>query len=219
MNPDHGWIVAAAFLAGSTLLAYVFVEMIWPAVRHYRLRHPCRVYFNIPGLRERKIEYLRQDDRTHHTKELTLPPNAEFEIEIIYTPKLIFHEDSIAFGCESPLDGKPYASERFDRFTIVGKSHWIPGKDDGHTLNRHKFFQIARGKTRNLKTHFIVGFKLKTEKVGVWPMKVFFITDEVEGSADLTIRVEERPTYSCRCFIKNHGECYVYPTSIPALRR
>ncbi len=210
MSDDLWWIVGAAVLAGLTFVAYAWVEGLQPLIRRYRLRHPCRVYFNIPGPDETRIAHSQQDERGHRTRELTLPPNAEVEIEIIYVPKLAFHEIRFAFGCPFGIEGKPYAFEAFHRFTVQGKSHWKPGEDEGHKTDRHKFYEWKRDEKRNTGTDFLVGFKLRTEKVGVWPMKVFFVTDEVEGSADLTIRVEDKPTTSSKCMI--HRDCYVYPS-------
>jgi len=215
MSKDHIWIVAAAILAGLTLVAYCLKEMILPRIRRYRLRHPCHVYFNIMRPNEGDVSYVQRQGKSHHLKELVLPANCEVEIELIYLPKLDFFESELLFGCEvENPDGKPYAFECFDRFAMPGrgKGHWIPGVDQGHTLNRHKFYHIARNRSRNVGTHRVVGFKFRTEQIGVWPMKLYFLTSEIEGSADLTVRVEERPTTSMKCYVKEHGECYIHPT-------
>jgi hypothetical protein len=215
MSDDHIWIVAAAVLAASTFVVYGLVEVVGPAIRRYRLRHPCHVYFNIMRPNEGEVSYVQREGKSHHLKELTLPPNSEVEIELIYLPKLEFFESEIMFGCEveSP-EGKPYAFECFHRFNMPGKGkdRWIPGFDEGHSLTRHKFYHIVRNRTRNMGTHRIVGLKFRTEKPGIWPMKLYFIMPELEGSADLTVRVEERPKTSMKCYVKEHGECYVYPT-------
>jgi hypothetical protein len=214
MSEDHVWIVSAAILAGLTFVASVCATL-WPLVRRYRLRHPCHVYFNIMRPNEGEVPYVQRAGKSHHLKELTLPPNSEFEIELNYLPKLDFYECEIMFGCEvEDPDGKPYAFECFHRFNLPGKGkdRWVPGVDEGHNLTRHKFYHMIRNRPRNVGTHRIVGFKFRTEKVGVWPMKVYFIMPELEGSADLTVRVEERPTTSMKCYVKEHGECYVYPT-------
>jgi hypothetical protein len=211
---DGPFAVVGGIAASVTLIAYLYIEVVKPAWRRHRLQHPCHVWFNIKGTYDGGVPYIAGDGKPHHLKELVLPPNYETEIEIIYLPKLAYFEFSIAFGCElSDDDGKPHAFECFNRFTIPGKgkSHWIPGVDDGHSLNRHKFYTIIRNAPRNTGTHFIVGFKFRTEKVGVFPMKLYFMTNEVEGEADLTVRVEERPTTSMKCCVKQHGECYVYP--------
>ena len=168
VSDDHAWIIAAAILAGLTFVAYGLVEVVWPLIRRRRLLHPCHVYFNIPGLYETKVSHIRQNESGHRTKELTLPSYAEVEIEIIYRPKLAFHELKFAFGCPDGSESKPYAFEAFDRFTTQGQSHWIPGKDEGHKTNRHKFYQWNRDEPRNTGSDFLVGFKLKTGKVGVW---------------------------------------------------
>jgi len=212
---DGPFAILGGLAATVTLAAYLFIELVKPAWRRHQLRHPCHVYFNIMRPNEGDVPYVQREGKSHHLKELVLPPNYETEIELIYLPKLAFFESEIAFGCEiDNPDGKPYAFECFHRFAMPGKgkAHWIPGVDEGHTLTRHKFYSITRNKPRNTGTHFIVGFKFRTEKVGVFPMKLYFLTNEIEGSADLTVRVEERPTTSMKCYVKEHGECYVYPT-------
>jgi len=212
---DGPFAILGGIAAATTLVAYLFIEFVKPRWRRYRLRHPCHVYFNIMRPDEGEVPYVQRDGKSHHLKELTLPPNCEVEIELIYLPKLEYFESEIMFGCEvENPDGKPYAFECFHRFNMPGKGkdHWIPGVDEGHSITRHKFYQIVRNRPRNTGTHRIVGFKFRTEKVGIWPMKLYFIMPELEGSADLTVRVEERPQTSMRCQLNEHGECYVYPT-------
>lgn len=213
MTLDGPFAILGGVAASATLVAYLFIEVVRPVWRRWRLRHPCDVYFNIIGTHEGEITYAIQDDRTHHTKEIVLPTNSETPIEIIYRPKIPFFEETIAFGCEGNNDGKPYAKEYFNRYTVLGQSKWVPGRDEGHSVDRHKFYQIVRKKPRNLGSHVVLGFKLITEKAGVFPAKLYFLTDEVEGSADLTIRVEEKPKTVSRCMIKDHWDCYVYPST------
>jgi hypothetical protein len=212
---DGPFAIAGGIAATVTLAAYIFVEVAKPAWRRCRLRHPCHVYFNIMRPNEGEVPYVQRDGKSHHLKELVLPPNCEVEIELIYLPKLEFFEAEISFGCEiDDPDGKPYAFECFNRFAMPGKGkgQWIPGVDEGHSLTRHKFYHIVRNRPRNTGTHRIVGVKFRTEKVGVFPMKLYFLTNEVEGEADLTVRVEERPQTSMKCQLKEHRGCYVYPT-------
>jgi hypothetical protein len=212
--------IIGGVMATLTLATYVFIEIVKPAWRRNRLRHPCNAYFSIMPATEGRIEYAVQDDRGHHVSELVLPPRSEISVELVYIPKLPFYEAKLAFGCEGDVDGKPYAFECFDRFTIKGQAHWIPERDQGHSLTRQKFYQIIRHEHRNVGTHFVIGFKLRTEKPGTFPMKMFFMTDEVEGSADLTIIVEERPKTSMKCTLKGHRDCWIYPSVfMPALLR
>jgi hypothetical protein len=213
VSDDHVWIVAATFLAGGTLVAYLIIEFVLPAWRRRRLKHPCEVHFNVPGRHEGvELTYAVQDDRTHHVDELVLPANSEVAIEIIYLPKLPFYESMIAFGCEGNIDDKPYAIECFNRFNIKGKSRWVPGEDDGNKLTRQKYYHIDRNEHRNIGTHRVVGYKLKTGSAGVFETRVFFMTDETEGRATLTIRVEDEPKTLMRCKL-DHWDCYVYPST------
>ena len=64
------------------------------------------------------------------------------EIEIECLPKTSFYEEAFSFGCDGEDNAKPFAIERFDRLIEVGKNCWIPGKDDGHSLDRHKYIVI-----------------------------------------------------------------------------
>ena len=213
MTLDGVFAIVGGVAATITLAAYLLIEVVKPWMRRRRMKHPCEANFNIISRSEGEITYAIQEDRGHQVKELVLPSQSEIPIEVIYLPKVAFFEESIAFGCEGEIEGKPYAIECFNRYTLMGKSQWIPGVDEGHTLNRHKFYQIVRKKPRNLGTHVLVGFKLKTENVGVFPMRLYFITDEVEGSADLTIRVEDNPKTPMQCVVKDHWDCYVYPNT------
>jgi hypothetical protein len=210
---DGFFSILGGIAAAVTLALYAAIEVVKPAWRRRQMRHPCHVWFNIMGPSEGKISYAIQDGRPHHVRELVLAANSEIEIEVIYTPKLAFYESTLAFGCEGDSPGKPYATERFTRFVLEGKgkSQWIPGVDESDTIDRHKFYWIKRHEVRNIGTHFIIGYKLKTQSAGIFPMKVFFTTDEFEGSADLSIRVEERPNTPMQCAVKEHYDCYVYP--------
>ena len=201
--------VIGGITAAAVLFLYVFVEFIKPIWRRRELRHPCYVWFNIISTSEGKIDYAAQDDRVHHVKELVLPTHSEVPIEIIYLPRIAYFEVEFAFGCETDVKGKPYAFECFSRFVTAGKSHWTPDKDEGHYVNRHQFYWIVRNRHRSPGTHRVVGFRVRTEIAGVFPAKVYFMTDEIEGSADLTIRVEDYPRTLMRC--SSHGGCLVNP--------
>ena len=180
-------------------------------IRRWRLRHPCEVDFLILPRDQGSHAYAIQDNKEHRVKELILPPNGVFEIEIIYLPKLPFFESKVAFGCEKVDPGKPYAIERFNRFIESGKSHWVPGHDPEDALTRTKMYWAKREEHRPIGTGIILGFKLKTKNVGTYPMILAFVTDEVEGSAMLTIRVEDPAKTPMVCCKKGHSKCFVYP--------
>jgi hypothetical protein len=60
-------------------------------------------------------------------------------------------------------------------------------------------------------THRVLTFRVQTRDLGVYPFQISFVTDEIEGSAELTIRVEDRPTTRMRCH--SHIGCWVRPNT------
>jgi hypothetical protein len=207
-----GYWPAIGAVAGSLgLLILIWAQIIKPLYRLWRMSAPCEVHFTILPLSQVRLDYVLQDDRGHHVKELVVPANSIVEVEIEIVPKTTFHEDNISFGCEGSDDVKPYVLERFDRLIEPGKGkcNWIPGKDDGYSLDRHKYIQIRTNKTRSRGSRLPLGFKLQTRAVGIYPANLFFFTDEGTPAANLTIRVEDRPRTKMKCI--SHWGCYVTP--------
>jgi hypothetical protein len=202
---------AAAIFAASGVVLYVLKEIILPWRRKSKLKHPCDVRFVVRGMQHATLNYVVQDDETHRLKELVLPANSIVDVEIGYIPQLPFFLIQMVFGCEGDEHAKPFVLECFDRFTEAGKDRWAPGRDDGHTRDIHKYYHIVRNQARSVGTHYVLGFKIQTRGVGVYPTKVSFITDEIEGEAELMIRVEEKPTTRMRCSAKGHFGCFVRP--------
>jgi hypothetical protein len=209
----HPWGMFAAWAGIIAAIGFLWVNFGRPYRRHLRLKHPCEVHFQIRAVSNRVQPYARQDSLGHRVRELVLPANSEVEIEIGCVPKLAFSEKEQIFGCEGDLDKKPYAKEWIVHFVERGMNRGIPGVHDGHTLNVHKGYHRRTDTTRNVGTHFVTGFRLVTRAPGRYKTQLFFITDEREGVADLTIVVEDSPETCMVC--DQHWECGITPARIP----
>jgi hypothetical protein len=197
------WVGIAAFLV------LLWVQFGRPWRRYLRLKHPCEVHFQIRALENRSQPYAKQDQLGHRVKELVLPTYSEVEIELGCVAKLPFTEKHQVFTCEGDRDKKPYATEWIVHFVETGRKRGMPGKDDGHSIDVHKGYHRKTDQARNLGTHFVTGFKLYTRAPGRYKTKLFFLTDEREGVAELSILVEEAPETCMPC--DAHWECSVTP--------
>ncbi|MGZ3308543.1 MAG: hypothetical protein ACXU9C_00835 [Xanthobacteraceae bacterium] len=133
------WAMISAVCGAGAFSVVVWTQIVRPLRRQFRLKHPCRVYFAIPALQSNKLEHVLQDDLGHEVTELVLPANKIVEIELIICPIVPFHDGAISFGCEGPDEDKPIVIERFDRLVKIGKSRWVPGEDEGYSIDRHGF--------------------------------------------------------------------------------
>jgi hypothetical protein len=211
------WPMVGALLAGATLLTVLYVQFVRPALRRGKLRRPCKARFIITSATHRTIDYAVQNEHEHFVSEITLPANSEVDIELLFTPKVHFHESGIAFGCDETknLQTKPYVIGYFNRFIEKGLNRLDPESAPGdHYLDHNKYYHMRRDEARILGRHFVVGYKLKTRDVGVYRATAFFVGEEVEGRADLTIVVEDPPRTEMRC-IKHYG-CRIKPRAISA---
>ena len=92
---------------------------------------------------------------------------------------------------------------------MVQKNVWIAGQDEGHSLDVHNFYHWRREVWRNVGTDYVFSMNLITKASGVYSTGLAFLTDEIEGSADFTIVVEDRPHSKMKCH--EHRNCYVRP--------
>jgi len=189
----------------------VFTQIIKPWLRRRRLRQPCKVHFLIRPLQSHRLSYVLQDDQRHDVKAMVLPAHSEVEIEIGYKAKVHFRETEMTFGCDGDEDAKPYATECFVRFVAIGKGHWIPGQDEGHYVDVHRYYHSRRDVFRNVGTHYVTGFKFVTRAPGAYRTYLSFLGDEVEGNAELLILVEDKPHTRMKCV--RHWGCYLRPIS------
>jgi hypothetical protein len=205
------WGMFGVWIGATALAGFLWVHFGRPIRRHARLKHPCDVHFQIRSITSRLQPYARQDSRSHRVRELVLPSFSEVEIEIGCRPKLPFTEREQIFGCDGDLDKKPYATQCIIHFVETGKRVWIPGEDEGHYTDVHKNYHRVTGRSRNLGTHFVTGFKLVTRNPGKYKASFFFLTDEREGVAELSILVEDLPETCMVCEDPNHWECGIAP--------
>jgi len=198
-----------AIFAGAMLLLYIFWEPVRHFYRNRKLKKPCKVYFIIRSADSWTSDYAIQDDYDHHLNEIVVPANSQVNIEIMYEPLVHFYEQEISFGCPGNNDLKPFVEKQFTKYVEQpAKSSWVHG-EDGHYRDIHKFWHAPRKKSRNVGSHFVVGFELKVRAAGRYKAILSFLTDEIEGNAELFITVEDKPTTKMRCF--EHSGCFVSP--------
>jgi hypothetical protein len=89
----------------------------------------------------------------------------------------------------------------------------VAGVDPTDTISVAGSYHVVTGQHRNTGTHLVIGFRIRTRDAGLYEAKLFFLTDVVEGSSSLRIRVEDVPRTSMRCRAKGHFGCFVRPNS------
>lgn len=203
------WEVLAAITSVVILGLYVTVEMVAPMWRRRKLKTPCNASFHIRELQKRVLDYAMQDDTAHNVMELVLPSNSLVEIEVSYYPIINFHVDETAFGCEGDFDSKPVIEEPIAPFVAKGELPLAPGYWD----RQGYYHYFSRSPGRSVGSCYTKGFKLRTKKAGVYRVMLGFLTDEIDGSAYLQIRVEDKPSTRMRCV--EHWGCYVNPINKP----
>lgn len=204
-------IQLAALLVGAAgvylALHNIFIR---PWLRTRKLRKPCDVRFVVRGMQDVALSYVVQDDERHILDELVLPSRSVVEIEFGYMPIVPIQLEELVFGCEGDNDSKPYVIAALDRFTGQrGEDKPAPGE---HTIDIGKNWHTVRKVARPVGSHFVVTYRLQTQGAGVYPVKIAFMTNEIEGNGELTIRVEDRPTTRMRC--RGHEGCWVRPMPI-----
>lgn len=201
-------MVGAAF-AGIGALIAGWAHLGRPWWRRRRLRNPCEVHFVLrPEVAT--TDYVVHDDRRHHTRTLVLPAHSEVEIELGLRARVHFRETEFVFGCDGEDSAKPYATQWLDRFSAnTTKNAWTPGIDEGHSLDIHHFYHRRKEVHRNTGTHYVHSFLLVTRVPGTYKAYVSFLTDEVEGNAQLELVVEATPHTRMRCVL--HRDCFVRP--------
>jgi hypothetical protein len=213
-----GGAIAAIVAAGIVIVSAGYEFILQPIWRRRKLKKPCEMWFAIPSLAQRKIDYAVQDLREHNVEELTLAANSQFEIEVLYRPIIGFVASEIYFGCDSQdyrhIETKPIIKSFCSRFIERGTNEESPETHpDTNYADRHKYYHIR--KQRNAARHEIysIGFKIQTREVGRYEFKLFFIGEEVGSANRLFIRVEDRAVTRMRCVHRDHRwtGCFIQP--------
>src|SRR5437899_1662155 len=199
------WEVMAGLTGAAILMLTAYVEFIGPIIRKRKLRNPCKASFFIRELQKGRLDYFLQDDRAHSVKELVIPSDSVVEIEISYYPIIAFHVYETVFSLEGEAESKPEIVEALAPFVAKGEIVLPPPYWDRHGNYHYRSLSFGR----SMGSCYTKGFKLRTRKPGIYKASLGFITDERDGSADLQIMVEEKPSIKMRCI--DHKDCYVYP--------
>jgi len=200
-----GWEVLAGITAAAVFAISIYAEFVRPQIRKHKLKSPCRAYFHIRELGLGALNHMVQDDRAHNVKELVLPSNSLVEIEIAYVPLIEFRVEETVFGCEGQLDSKPIVEEPITPFVAKGELPASPNYWD-----RNGYYHYRSPNTgRSIGSCYTKGFKLKTQRAGTYKVMLGFMTNEIDGSAWLYIKVEDKPKTRMRCI--EHRDCHVHP--------
>jgi hypothetical protein len=208
-------IIAAIVVILSGLYQFVF-QPIWCRRKH---KHPCKAWFLIPSLDQRKISYAVQNHREHYVEELVLSANSEFEIEILYVPSVSFTAAEIYFGCDDQnnigLDAKPLIKSLFSHFIERGTNEESPETHpDTNNADRHKYYHIKKPKNITRHETYSIGVKIQTRSIGRYRFQLFFLSEEVGGVRnDMFISVEEAASTRMRCVSHRWAGCFIQPIS------
>jgi hypothetical protein len=202
------WIGPA--IAAVALLGFGWVHFGRPWWRGRRLRHPCTAHFVIRPLGQRDLPYVLQDTERHDVRQLVLPSYSAYEIDIGIRALVPIKAHSIAFGCDGDNADKPYAIQYLIRYEDgPGQREFSAAVDEGHSMDMHAFYHRKVSKPLNADTHWNMSYKLATRAPGTYKTHLFFFTDEIQGSVDLSIVVEDKPSSRMKCI--KHRDCYVRP--------
>jgi len=202
--------LAALCIGAAGLYLALHNIVIRPWLRTRRLKKPCDVRFVVRGYQDVTLNYVIQDDERHILNELVLPSHSIVEIEFGYKPQVPIQLEVLIFGCEGDIDSKPYVIGAYDKFT--GRPADDKLAEGDHRTDINKNWHTIRKVARSVGGHFVVTYRVQTSHAGVYPVNIAFMTNEIEGSGELTIRVEDRPTTRMRC--RRHEGCWVRPMPI-----
>ena len=188
-------VIIAAGIGAAGLSLALHLAFLRPWLRTRKLKAPCEVRFVIRELGHAQLPYVVKDHQTHILDELVLPSHATVDIELSgYKPRVAIQLEQLVFGCEGDAAAKPFVTAAFDRFTSGEQERPAPGD---HSKDIHKLWHTVRKAARSVGTHDVITYRLQTREAGVYPVAIAFLTNEIEGNARLTIRVEDNPKTVC----------------------
>jgi hypothetical protein len=193
------WI--GSLIGGTAGTIAIWTNLIKPWLRKRTLKHPVKAHFTIRNsLQSVSGRDVSQGD-PHLIKRLVLPSNQTVEIELGLLPRIPIHISELVIGCEGEAADAPKVLMRQYQYVRSGPS---PPVDKDYTAGNSYHARVDR--KYNVGTHYVTGFKVQTQKAGLYPVKLSFITDEIEGNYDeLEFLVEDAPTTKMRCHKKTHG--------------
>jgi len=214
------WPMISAFFAAGAFSILVYIQFIRPARRRKNLGRPFKAVFLIPGHHRHRLDYVVQDSVDHSLSELVLPSQSKCEIQIMLSPVISFKSSELTFGFDwmGKTDLiKPVPTDYFVPFIERGiRRSGNPDTDPEHYVDFNKHYHIRRDSLYVLGQDIIVGFKIQTRDSGVYKAQLSFKAEEVEGTAELTVRVEDRPQTPMRCICHGH---LLGPINAPSIQR
>ena len=148
-------------------------EFVWqPMSRRHRLKHPCKAWFHIPPLTQRRISYAVQDNRPHFVEELTLAANSTTEIEFLFIPSVTFPASEIYFGCDDgEVTKRPIIQSYRVLFWKKVPRRKCETRPETNWADEHKLYHLRKSRTFTRKETYSNGCKIQTEKI--WLIQIF----------------------------------------------
>ena len=208
---DHTLLVASATFILLTLVAYVIREFIEPKYRDYVLQHPVKPQFVITSSDRYDVGYAPQDYREHFVDELTLPSHTEnVFLHFILKAKVAFEQMHLELSFEGDRASRPLFDYYFLPFIKIGTREKRPGEAQGHYIDYHDNYHIDETRDRAKNQTIVYGFMITTRAAGIYPLKIGIAASGIDGTAWLTVRVEDHPSTRMRC--AEHARCFITPT-------
>ena len=208
----------AAIIGAAMVFVFGVYEFVWqPMSRRHRLKHPCKAWFHIPPLTQRRISYAVQDNRPHFVEELTLAANSTTEIEFLFIPSVTFPASEIYFGCD---DGEVTKRPIIQSYRVLFLERGTPEESpethpETNWADEHKLYHLRKSRTFTRKETYSNGCKIQTKESGLFKFSLFFVGDELgQPKNKLFIRVENNPATRMRCKYSKHRwqGCFIQPT-------
>ena len=206
---DFWWWLA--LVPAFAFAAFCWVNFIRPRHRHWGLRRPVHAHFTIRDSGQSISGRDVSKGDPHRVRKLTLPSNRIKEIEIGLVPKFPIYVAQIVLGFGQSNDA-PVVQKRIFQYVESGAR---PSTENDYT-DVNGSYHARLDRRYNVGTHYVIGFRVRTRRVGRYPVSLALITDEVEGNYEgLEILVEDRPSTPMLCHAKDHGRnCLVRAVSV-----
>jgi hypothetical protein len=200
------WPIVSTAVSALAAGMIFHINFVRPRLRRRKLKNPVKAWFLIPAQHRHPLNYAISDTDDHAVSELILPPHSECEIQICMSPLVSFRNSELSFGFdwmgETDLK-KPIPIEFFSPFVERGAlRRGNPDSDPTHYMDFSNHYHIRRDILYVVGQDVAFGFKIMTRDAGVYRTHLTFKAEEVEGTAFLSLRVEDFPPKTrmkCTC--------------------
>jgi hypothetical protein len=215
----QAWTIAGAIAAIVAAAGVIYEFILKPYCRGRALRRPCKAWFLIASLSQKKLSYALQDEQEHYVEELTLASNSEYEIDLAYVPRIAFEVSEIYFGFnkqdDRDLETKPVIKSYCNRFIERGISEESPETHpETNYVDHNKYYHLLRPRHIARRECYLIGYKVQTRKAGRYEFNLMLRGEEIGSPKNkLFVLVEDTPTTEMKCVLRKHrrAKCFVKP--------